>query len=244
MILEARNLKKYFPIERGFLKTISGFVKAVDDVSFCLEEGETLGILGESGCGKTTLAKLILKLSEPTSGEVIFSPDIKLRRDVGIVFQNPFLSLNPKMSVKETLLEPLLIWRLSCDVDRVLQLLRLVGLNDNILKRLPSQLSGGERQRVCIARSLAAKPKLIILDEPLSSLDLISQKQILELLIKLKNEFNIAYIFISHNIAVVKKIANRVIVMLEGKVVEAGVSSQVFLHPQNGYTKKLLEAAN
>ena len=243
MILEVKELKKYYPIERGFLKTGAGFVRAVDGVSFSLAEKETLGIVGESGCGKTTLAKLLLKLIAATSGEIIFSSKLShLRKDAAIVFQDPLLSLDPRMNLRDTLLEPFQAAGLKTDGLNINRLLELVGLSNALLARLPRQLSGGERQRACIARALALSPKLLILDEPLSSLDLIIQKQILELLLKLKEEFGMAYIFISHNIAVVKKISTRMLVMFQGKIVEQGATDEIFSHPRSGYTKKLLEA--
>lgn len=244
MLLQVKELKKYFPIERGIFKAARGFVKAVDGVSFSLNDGEVLGIVGESGSGKSTLAKLILGLLAPTSGEIIFSPQIqKLRKDAGIIFQDPFLSLNPKMRVQDILREPFIIQGLHYKGnERIIELLALVGLCKDVLWRLPRQLSGGQRQRVCIARSLANQPKLLILDEPLSSLDLIAQKQLLELLSNLKTKLKMTYIFISHNIAVVKKISSHVMVMLGGRVVEEGSVSEVFLHPLSEYTKKLLEA--
>lgn len=244
MILEVKNLTKYYSLERGIFKTHAGFIKAVDGVSFCLNEGEILGIVGESGCGKSTLAKLLLKLVEPTGGEVIFSPPVsRLRLDAGIVFQDPLLSLDPRMRIRDILREPLLAQRKNADGEKVSELLSEVGLDAGILRRFPSQVSGGQRQRVCIARSLATHPKLLILDEPLSSLDTITQKHILELFMRLQSKLKLTYIFISHNLAVVKRIASRVIVMLEGKIVEQGSREAVFSHPQAAYTKKLLEAA-
>ena len=244
MILEVKNLAKYYPLERGIFKTHAGFIKAVDGVSFCLHEGEILGIVGESGCGKSTLAKLLLKLIEPTGGEITFWPPVlRLRLDAGIVFQDPLLSLDPRMRIRDILREPLLAQRKNADGKKVSELLAEVGLDTSILRRFPSQESGGQRQRVCIARSLATHPKLLILDEALSSLDTITQKHILELLTRLQSRLKLTYIFISHNIAVVKRIASRVIVMLEGKIVEQGSVDAVFSHPQAVYTKKLLEAA-
>lgn len=233
-ILEVKNLCKHFPIEGGIFKSHRGMRKAVSGVSFSLEEGEILGIVGESGSGKTTLAKLILKLIEPTSGEIIFSPAIRnLRKDAGIVFQDPLLSLDPRMRIKDILDEPLAVHHLVRGRERMVELLDQVGLKEDILGRLPRQLSGGQRQRVCIARSLALMPKFLVLDEPLSSLDLITQKQILNLLIDLRQRLNITYVFISHNLAVVKRISDRVMVMLEGRVVDQ----------DSAEAKKLLEAS-
>ena len=243
-ILEVKDLRKYFSVEDGIFASLKAPRKAVDGVSFFLEQGRNLGIVGESGCGKSTLAKLILKLLKPDSGEIVFSFGIEqFRKDVGIVFQDPLLSLDPRMRIKDILLEPLLTHRLDSDISKIKGLLDSVGLEPDILSRLPSQLSGGQRQRVCIARSLASQPKLLILDEPISSLDLITQRQILELLLKLKDEFKMTYIFISHNMAVVKKIAGWVMVMLEGKIIEQGLKDDIFSHPKSDYTKKLLEAA-
>lgn len=243
MILEVKELKKYYPIEKGFFKTAGGFIRAVDGVSFSLAEKETLGIVGESGCGKTTLAKLLLKLIAATSGEIIFSSKLShLRKDAAIVFQDPLLSLDPRMNLRDILLEPFQAHGLKAEKGRINRLLELVGLSNTLLRRLPRQLSGGERQRACIARALALSPKLLILDEPLSSLDSIIQKQILGLLLKLKEEFGMSYIFISHNIAVLKKISTRMLVMFQGKIVEQGATDEILTQPACGYTKKLLEA--
>lgn len=245
MILEVKDLKKYFPIERGIFRPAAGFVKAIDGISFSLNEKEVLGIVGESGCGKSTLAKLILRLLNPDAGEIVFSGLIRqLRKDVGIVFQDPLLSLDPRMRLKDILREPFLARGLRRKADSGIDsLLKEVGLGSDILSRHPAQLSGGQRQRACIARALASMPKLLVLDEPLSSLDLISQKQILELLSGLRKRLELTYIFISHNIAVVKQISTRVMVMQSGKVVEEGRAQEVLGEPKSEYTKKLLEAA-
>lgn len=245
ILLEVIGLKKYFPVEKGILRTAGGVVKAIDGVSFSLAEGEVLGVLGESGCGKSTLAKLILRLMEATSGEVVFSPLIaNIRKSVGIIFQDPFLSLDPKMRVRDILREPLLAQRLENSDDTIVELLGLVGLDGAYLRRFPHQLSGGQRQRICIARSLSLKPKLLVLDEPLSSLDLINQRQILELLLGLQKKFKMSYLFISHNIALIQEISDRIMVMYAGKIVEEGKTAEVFNFPKSNYTKKLLEAAS
>ncbi len=244
MILEAKNLKKYYYADQGLFNTSKRVVKAVDGVSFNLQESSVLGVVGESGCGKSTLAKLLLRLITPTEGEIIFGPAINaFRKDAAIVFQDPLLSLNPKMRVVDILAEPLIIHRYEKYMDRVAELLGLVRLENGLLRRFPAQLSGGQRQRVCIARALACSPKLLVLDEPVSSLDLIMQKQILDLLIELKNKLEMAYVFISHNMAVVEKISDSIIVMYEGKIVESGQTAEVFNRPNAEYTKKLLEAA-
>ena len=243
ILLEVLGLKKYFPIEKGIFRTAGGFIKALDGVSFFLAEGEVLGVLGESGCGKSTLAKLILKLMEPTSGKIVFSPLLaNIRRSVGIIFQDPFLSLDPKMRVRDILREPFLARKLEVSNDKIVELLGLVGLDGDLLRRFPHQLSGGQRQRVCIARSLGLQPKLLVLDEPLSSLDLINQRQILELLLGLRKKFKMSYLFISHNIALIQEISDRIMVMCAGKIVEEGKTAEVFNFPKSGYTKKLLEA--
>jgi len=243
-ILEVKNLRKHFPVERGIFMSGQGWAKAVDGVSFSLDEGETLGIVGESGSGKTTLAKLILRLIEPTSGEIIFSDKLSNpRKDIGIVFQDPLLSLDPRMRIRDILEEPLIVHRLIRGRERIVELLAWVGLKEDILARFPHQLSGGQRQRVCIARSLALAPKLLVLDEPLSSLDLIIQKQVLNLLIDLRQRLGMTYVFISHNLALVRKISGQIIVMLEGRITEDGPATEVFENPKSAYTKKLLEAA-
>lgn len=248
MILEARDITKEFSVERGPFKQEKGRIRALDKVSFGVREFTTLGIVGESGSGKTTLAKIILGLIPATSGEVIFDKNIigNFRKDVQIVFQNPYNSLNPKMRIADILIEPLLIHKI---VDkgslraRAVELLRLVGLNEDALDRRPIEFSGGQRQRICIARALASEPKFIILDEPISSLDLTIQSSMLDLFLELKERLRLTYIFISHNLAVVKHSADYVLVMREGKVVEHGACGNIFSEPHSRYTKILLEAA-
>jgi ABC-type oligopeptide transport system ATPase subunit len=248
MILEVKNITKDFSIERGAFKQESGLVRALDNVSFSLQEFQTLGIAGESGSGKTTLAKIILKLIPPTSGQIIFNEEkIKnFRKDVQIIFQNPYNSLNPKMRIISIISEPLLIHRIISKQGvrvRVVGLLKMVGLDEGVLNRYPIEFSGGERQRICIARALAAKPKFLVLDEPISSLDLTIQAQTLDLFLELKKRLGLTYIFISHNLAVIRHIADSVIIMQNGRIVEQDTVDNIFVHPRKFYTKLLLEAA-
>ena len=244
MILAVKNLKKYFPVESSVFRASRKVAKALDGVSFSLEDNSILGVVGESGSGKTTLAKLVLKLMEPSAGEISFGPQItNLRKDVGIIFQDPLLSLDPRMRIGEILSEPFIVQHIKKDYAKLGRLLNLVGLEENIFQRYPIELSGGQRQRVCLVRALVLEPKLLVLDEPISSLDLIIQKQILELLIELRDRLKMAYIFISHNIALMKKISTDIIVMLEGKIVEQGKTEEVLSACRSDYTKKLLEAA-
>lgn len=248
MILEIKNICKYFTVERGIFKQEAGFVRALEDVSFSIEEFQTLGIVGESGSGKTTLAKIILKLIPPTSGQVIFNEEkIKdFRKDVQIIFQNPYNSLNPKMRIIDIIEEPLVINRIIAKKfikNKIIQLLSTVGLDEDALDRYPIEFSGGQRQRICIARALACEPKFMVLDEPISSLDLTIQAQMLDLFLELKEKFKLTYIFISHNLAVIKYIADSVIVMQNGRIVEKGRGKDIFNRPLSPYTKLLLEAA-
>lgn len=248
MILEAKNICKYFTVERGPLKQESGLVKALEDVSFCLDEFEVLGIAGESGSGKTTLAKIILKLIPATAGEVMFNPQWikKFRKDVQIVFQNPYASLDPKMRIIEMISEPLVVHRIVSRQSlrrRAQELLQLVGLDSQALDRYPMEFSGGQRQRICIARALASEPKFIILDEPISSLDLTVQAKMLDLFLALKRRLGLTYIFISHNLAVIRHLADKIIVMQNGRIVEEGSVSEIFRHPRQEYTRLLIEAA-
>ncbi len=248
MILEAKDIDKYYVLERGIFKRETGNIHALHKISFKVEEFKTLGIIGESGCGKTTLAKIILKLIPPTSGEIIFDNTriTDFRKDVQIIFQNPYNSLNPKMCVYDLVSEPIIIHKLMAQrliKKRVVASLEMVGLNESVLKRRPIEFSGGQRQRICIARALACEPKFIVLDEPISSLDLTIQAQMLDLFLRIKKEFKLTYIFISHNLAVIKHIADSVIVMRNGRIVEQGDCSKIFQAPENEYTKLLLAAA-
>jgi len=247
-MLEVKNITKDFVIERGFFKKESGLLRALDHVSFKVDEFSTLGIIGESGSGKTTLAKIILQLISPTSGEVIFNARkiSNFRKDVQIIFQNPYNSLNPKMRVKDIILEPLFIHKIKpakAAKIRAVELLQMVGLDKNALERLPFEFSGGQRQRICIARALACEPKFIVLDEPISSLDLTIQAQMLDLFLELKKRLKLTYIFISHNLAVIKHIADSIIVMQGGRIVEEGAGKDIFKNPSHPYTKLLLDAA-
>ena len=255
-LLKVENLSKSFPLQRGLLKRTLAFVRAVDGVSFEIKEGETLGLVGESGCGKSTLGRLILRLIEPTDGRIIFmgkevlelSPRAQqiLRRDIQIVFQDPFDSLNPKMKVGDIIAEPLIVNRLVGKFEiakRVGQLLDAVGLQPEQANRYPHQFSGGQRQRVGIARALALNPKLVILDEPVSSLDLSIGAQILNLLMELQERFGLSYLLIAHNLSVIEHMSDRVMVMYMGKIVEVAKSSDLYREPLHPYTQALLSAA-
>ncbi|WP_027963073.1 ABC transporter ATP-binding protein [Halalkalibacillus halophilus] len=254
-ILEVNNLKKYFEIKGGvFGKTVAE-VKAVDDVSFTVNEGEILGIVGESGCGKSTTGKAILRLLEPTEGEVKFEDqDItklgpeemrKLRRHMQIIFQDPYASLNPRHTVEKIVGEPLLVHGMTSAKerkDRVQELLEVVGLRAFHASKYPHQFSGGQRQRIGIARALANNPKLIICDEPVSALDVSVQSQILNLMEDLRQEFNLTYVFIAHDLSVVKHISDRVGVMYLGKMVELADKDEIYENPKHPYTQALLSA--
>jgi oligopeptide transport system ATP-binding protein len=256
VVLKAENLVKYYPIKAGVLRRTVGHVKAVDGVSFELYRGETLGIVGESGCGKSTLGRMLLRLEEPTGGKLTFdgvdvysqkSGDMRrLRRDIQIVFQDPYTSLNPRKTVGDIVGEPFEIHR---DVvpkggrrRRVQELLDLVGLNPEHINRYPHQFSGGQRQRIGIARGVALNPKVIICDEPVSALDVSVQAQVVNLLEKLQNELGLAYIFIAHDLSVVRHISDRVGVMYLGKLVELGDEDQIYSRPTHPYTQALLSA--
>jgi oligopeptide transport system ATP-binding protein len=256
VILQAENLVKYYPIKAGVLRRTVGQVKALDGVSFELYKGETLGIVGESGCGKSTLARMLMRLEEPTAGKLIFDGvDVysqkggamrRLRRDIQIVFQDPYTSLNPRKTVGDIVGEP---FEIHTDVlpkrdrrQRVEQLLELVGLNPEHINRYPHQFSGGQRQRIGIARGLALNPKVIICDEPVSALDVSVQAQVVNLLEDLQRRLGLAYIFIAHDLSVVRHISNRVGVMYLGKLVELGDEDQIYSRPTHPYTQALLSA--
>lgn len=247
-ILEVRNISKNFIIERGLFKSTAGFIPALVDISFRMNEFDSLGIAGESGSGKTTLAKIILGLVPATVGAVAFNSAkiIDPRKDVQIIFQNPYNSLNPKMRVVDMLIEPLWIHRIvpkKLFRQQALELLQMVGLDAGALTRYPREFSGGQRQRLCIARALASFPRFLVLDEPISSLDLTIQTEMLKLFRDLKQRFNLTYIFISHNLAVIKHIATSVMIMQNGRIVEQGSTEDLFSHPQQAYTKLLLDSA-
>jgi oligopeptide transport system ATP-binding protein len=256
VVLKAENLVKHYPIKAGVLRRTVGHVKAVDGVSFELYKGETLGIVGESGCGKSSLGRLLMRLEEPTAGKLTFDgvdmysqtgADMRrLRRDIQIVFQDPYTSLNPRKTVGDIVGEPFEIHR---DVvpkvgrrRRVQELLDLVGLNPEHINRYPHQFSGGQRQRIGIARGVALNPKVIICDEPVSALDVSVQAQVVNLLESLQSELGLAYIFIAHDLSVVRHISDRVGVMYLGKIVEMGDEDQIYSRPTHPYTQALLSA--
>jgi len=253
--LAIRNLKKYFPVYSGFPPRVNNWIKAVDGVTLGIKKGETLGLVGESGCGKSTLVNTILRLEEPTSGEVILEEkDIfhlnkremsLLRKEIQIVFQDPFWSLNPRWLIKDILGEPLRVHlNLSLEelLSKVEKLLEMVGIPKTALYKYPHEFSGGARQRIAIARALALEPNFVILDEPTSSIDVFSQDQILRLLEKLKEEFELTYILISHDLSVVKSMVDKIAIMYLGKVVEYGPAKKVFKNPAHPYTNALFKA--
>lgn len=248
-LLKVINLKKYF-------KTSLGMLHAVDGVSFTIEEGKTLGLVGESGCGKTTTGRTILRLIEPTSGEVYFNGNNilkfneakirKIRRDMQIIFQDPFSSLNPRLTVNQLICEPMVVHKLVPNKhdreNRVLELMETVGLAERLINTYPHELDGGRRQRICIARALALKPKFIVCDEPVSALDVSIQAQILNLLKDLQDTMRLTYIFITHDLSVASHFCDDIAVMYLGKIVEKAPVVELFMHPKHPYTQALLSA--
>ncbi|TMD44230.1 MAG: ATP-binding cassette domain-containing protein [Chloroflexi bacterium] len=254
-LLRVQRLKKYFPVRRGLLQRVIGHIKAVDDVSLDVPRGETLGLVGESGCGKSTLGRTVLRLVEPSSGQIEFEgvaitrlPQRRmkaLRKDMQMIFQDPIGSLDPRMTVADIIGEGLLVHgmrRRSEREDLAREMLERVGLRREHADRFPHEFSGGQRQRIGIARALALSPKLIVADEPVSALDVSIQSQVLNLLVELKREFSLTYIFVAHNLAVVAYISDRIAVMYLGKVVELAPSAELYEHPLHPYTTTLLSA--
>ncbi len=255
-LLELKDVKKYFPVKAGVLKRTVGYVKAVDGVNFSIKKGETLGLVGESGCGKSTTGRTILRLLEATEGEIYFEGENildydrnkmrSLRRQMQIIFQDPYASLNPRMTVANIIGEPLKIHKMVNGKkerdERVAELLKKVGLQREHMKRYPHEFSGGQRQRIGVARALALNPKLIICDEPVSALDVSIQAQVINLMEDLQEEFNLTYLFIAHDLSVVKHISNRIAVMYLGKIVELADKRELFQNTLHPYTRSLLSA--
>ena len=254
-LLEARNIVKYFPIRTGILRRITNYLKAVDDVSLSIRHAEIFGLVGESGCGKSTFGKVILRLLEPTAGEIFFlgkkinslayNEMRNLRRKMQIIFQDPLASLNPRMGIQEIIERPMKINGLFDSKERsqkILNLLEMVGLQEDHLDCFPHELSGGQQQRVGIARALSLSPQFLVLDEPTSSLDVSIQSQIIDLLLRLHNELKLSYLFISHNLSLIRLVSNRIAVMYLGKIVELATKRELFEHTAHPYTKALFSA--
>lgn len=260
VLLEVEQLRKYFPIRKGFFRKVVGHVRAVDDVSFHINEGETLGLVGESGCGKTTTARCILRAINPTSGQIHFRTKSgrvvdmatmpekalrPLRSEMQMIFQDPFASLNPRMNLLDIVGEPLYINGVRSRkerTERVAEILRLVGLRPEYMQRFPHAFSGGQRQRIVIARALALHPRLIVADEPVSALDVSVQAQVLNLLLELQEQLHLTYLFVAHDLSVVKHITDRVAVMYVGKIAELAPTDELFIAPKHPYTAALLSA--
>ncbi|MBK9798950.1 MAG: ABC transporter ATP-binding protein [Bacteroidetes bacterium] len=255
-LLQLKNLKTYFPISKGIFGKVTDYVKAVDSITFDVYPGETLGLVGESGCGKTTLGRSILRLVEPTAGEIIYKgvnirnlsyeEMRKMRKEMQLIFQDPYSSLNPRLTIGKAIMEPMQVHKvLANDHDRknkVIELLERVSMSEKHFNRYPHEFSGGQRQRICIARALALSPKFIICDESVSALDVSVQAQVLNLLNELRAEFGFTYIFISHDLSVVKFMSDRMVVMNKGVIEEMGDADAIYNHPQSEYTKKLISA--
>ncbi len=250
-LVEVKDLKQYFPISTGFMKKT--YLKAVDGVSFQIKPGETLGLVGESGCGKTTVGRTLLRLYEPTSGEVYFNGEkvtaqnmLHLRKEMQMVFQDPYSSLNPRMTVEDIIGEPLDVHKLYKTKEerrkKILELMELVGLNAEHARRYAHEFSGGQRQRIGIARALAVNPQFIVCDEPVSALDVSIQAQVVNMFEDLQHKLGVAYLFIAHDLLIVRHISDRIAVMYLGKIVEIGDADEVYEHPQHPYTISLLSA--
>jgi peptide/nickel transport system ATP-binding protein len=259
-LLEVRGLKKHFPITRGFMQRTVGHVRAVDGVDFTLREGETLGLVGESGCGKTTASRCILRAIDPTGGQILYRTRdgatedlatlppaglLRLRAEIQMIFQDPFGSLNPRMNLLDNVGEPLLVNGMGNRrerADRVAELLRLVGLRPEFMHRFPHAFSGGQRQRIGIARALATGPRLVVADEPVSALDVSVQAQVLNLLLELQARFGLTFLFVAHDLSVVRHICDRIAVMYVGQLVELAPTEAVFARPRHPYTAALMRA--
>ncbi|MDR3576637.1 MAG: ABC transporter ATP-binding protein [Anaerolineaceae bacterium] len=254
-LVQVEHLKKYFPVRGGVLQRVVGWVQAVDDVSFTIKDGETLGMVGESGCGKTTVGRTMLRLTEPSGGEIFYSGvnvfslkggDLKyMRRNMQIIFQDPYASLDPRLPIGDSIMEGLKIHNIGSPKERygvVLDMLHKVGLEEYHAHRYPHEFSGGQRQRIGIARALALRPKFIVCDEPVSALDVSIQSQVLNLLKDLQHEFGLTYLFIAHNLSVVEHISDRVAVMYLGKMVELTNREELFRNPLHPYTQALMSA--
>jgi peptide/nickel transport system ATP-binding protein len=257
-LLEVKNLTKFFPIQKGFLRRVVGHVRAVDDISFTLNQGETLSLVGESGCGKTTTARCVLRAIDPTGGAILLKAHTgetvdlaglsesqirPLRRDMQMIFQDPFSSLNPRMTIFDVIGEPLLVNGVSSrreQQDRVEQLLKQVGLRPEYMDRFPHAFSGGQRQRIGIARALALNPRFIVADEAVSALDVSVQAQVLNLMMDLQDELGLTYLFVSHDLSVVNQISDRVVVMYVGKIAEVATPQELFSNPKHPYTAALI----